>query len=912
MRYAIYIILFLLIWVQTAEAQHKGVVSTTTSRMAPFKALRKSVAPFRILMTDVNNEVTYWQKDTVFVLFKANVDSIINHYNDTVQKGGIPCRDSMWRTGNTIFHKNTMCNTQSIGLPSDYLFTNLGTGSKVLKDTLNRIIKYRTLVGNGTISVYEQGDEIIIESDSTDGCKGGRVYQYASISDTTGLNPNPNCGDIFVATADTCFDYLYLRGHTPAKWNFIGQYLKNVNCSNGAVHWNVGDGLGKSVKLSGVQDADNSKFRSVKGAGLISVKTVGDNIVVSDSLGNLYIFENVGDGAFIIKDTTNKTIKIRSIKGLGCLKATVNGDVIEVQDTCLNATGVDYSFINVGGKAEVLKDTLNRIIKYRTIEGLNGIKVVQETDKITIEDTTQVASDYKFRQDGTGVPVLKDTLNRLIKYYAVKGSGTVKVTLVGNDIIVSDTFFHADTLQKLNTINSTNVSFKVELDKDKTTNFEILAGVGLYFDNNQTGDVGIVRVNVDTTTNAFKKNNYDVANVGTGAGIYRDQTGFDPKTFNLRRIQSHDNSITVTENADDIDLEANVNNRDSIWHNASTSQLERKDYAKGTYIGGTTFTAGDGIEFASPVSGNSAHIEIKAVDNQGCTALANGFWTGYLVMYDPLTNCMEKYACNNDPCADPPPLPPTAIVTDTLLSYPTENYTDGMQLFSYKAGAPSGYIGYDFGIPTDFPPATNATDLGYFGVNLNNVFYQVSASPVIPIVGNNQTTIQAHLNASLVAAGFNANDLIWIVNNDNTVTIWRNPSYTPIGDEFLCGDLTPNNWTNKYYPTMPTTHNNIGVGVSKVILPTTKSYQQYNVGAISVDISSGANTTTGYRNFTTSDIPFDLSKMDVFVNGVKHNYTVTPSSSTYLSYTLSGTVIEAFSGATPLTINQIEVKINPF
>ena len=24
---------------------------------------------------------------------KKNVDSLINHYNDTVQKGGIPCRD---------------------------------------------------------------------------------------------------------------------------------------------------------------------------------------------------------------------------------------------------------------------------------------------------------------------------------------------------------------------------------------------------------------------------------------------------------------------------------------------------------------------------------------------------------------------------------------------------------------------------------------------------------------------------------------------------------------------------------------------------------------------------------------------------------------------------------------------------
>lgn len=886
MRSFLFIIFIFLI--VPSFAQNDGIVPLLgeKTKLQLSEQARQSKQPFQFLITDVNKKIKYWQKDSVFVFFKKNVDSLINHYNDTVTKGGIPCRDSMWRVGNAIFHKNTMCNIQSISLLSDYTFSNVGTGSRVLYDTLNRQIKYRTLKGSGGVNVYEQGTEIIIESDTSSGCKGGRVYQKAAITDTIGLNPTPNCGDVFVAAADTCFDYLYIRGHTPSKWNLIGNYLKNVNCAVGQLHYNVGDGLGKSVKLSGVQDPDNARFRSIKGAGAISVKTIGDNIIVADSIGNLYIFENVGDGAFVIKDTTNKIIKIRSVKGLGCIKAVVNNDVIEVQDTCV------------------------------------------------------AASDYKFRNDGTGIPVLKDTLNRIIKYLAVKGSGTVKVVRVGDDIIISDTFFHADTLQELNSVTSTNVEHKFQLDKDGTTSVKILSGIGTYFDNSQTGKIGIFRINVDTTINAFKKGNYAATNVGSGAGVYKNTTGFDPKTFNFKSLRSSDNSIAITGNIDEIDLKANVtiDNRDSIWHDASTSQLRRKDYAKGALIGQTTLTAGNGIAFSSPVSGPSGHIAIELDNNPACPTLPLGSFTGKYVMWDVNTQCMQIYSCGVDPCAPPPPAPPLIMGFETdetdiplnsqfltfdnilnkwvatdITNQPIGTYLGGTTQFLGIGGGtiPSGWIGEDFNIPVDYAPATSALDLGFHAIYINGITYFTGSGVTAPIIGTDDAAIQSFINAALITAGYSANDLIWVSNSDNTVTIWRNPSYTYNLNDFWMGDMTPNNYTNKYYPSTPTTHAPPTGGLALYTIPTEKRYQNFASAGATVDVTSGANTADGFVNLTAGDLTLEKSKIDVYINGLKHSYTASPSPSTYLSYTVSGSQITAYSGSSTIGINQIEVIIKP-
>lgn len=285
-----------------------------------------------------------------------------------------------------------------------------------------------------------------------------------------------------------------------------------------------------------------------------------------------------------------------------------------------------------------------------------------------------------------------------------------------------------------------------------STDVAINAGNGIKFNNASVGANnvhGTIEIAVDTTNSAFKKNYYSVNNIGSGAKVYKNKTtSGDTTQFNLRSVLSNDGTVTVTENSNDINLSANVNNRDSISHNASIYQFERKDYAKGLYIGGSTFTAGNNIEFSSPVPGSSGSIVINAIDNGGCFNIATGFWGGYLAIVDPITNCIRKMSCPYDPCSQPPPLPPP-------------------------------------------------------------------------------------------------------------------------------------------------------------------SYQQFNVGSSSVDLSASSSTAQGYVNFSSGDIPSQKAKMNVFINGLKHNYTASPSAATFLSYTITGTTLTAYNGASPMTINQIEVNIYP-
>ena len=122
---------------------------------------------------------------------------------------------------------------------------------------------------------------------------------------------------------------------------------------------------------------------------------------------------------------------------------------------------------------------------------------------------------------------------------------------------------------------------------------------------------------------------------------------------------------------------------------------------------------------------------------------------------------------------------------------------------------PAGYVGYDFDIPNDYAPATSALNLYLHLFYLNTTAYYyppATSSPTTPILlAGNQSTIQTFINSCLVAEGFNANDIILIVNSDNTVTVWHSPSYTPNGNEFWMGTIVPDNYI-KLFPSIPTTH----------------------------------------------------------------------------------------------------------
>ena len=202
---------------------------------------------------------------------------------------------------------------------------------------------------------------------------------------------------------------------------------------------------------------------------------------------------------------------------------------------------------------------------------------------------------------------------------------------------------------------------------------------------------------------------------------------------------------------------------------------------------------------------------------------------------------------------------------------------------------PPTWIGYDFDIPNDFPGSTNATDLYFHIITLNGTQYYyppATTNPTTPIlVSGNQSSIQSFINASLVTAGYSANDLIFVINSDNTITIWANPSYIINGDEFWMGISVPDNYTNKLFPTISTAYTaptgNIQAQLVKHRLADGTIIDKfYRVGSgeeVIVDVNSiitAGNCITTSSNYPITDIVTPSSTFSTTNNFYSISYAV--------------------------------------
>jgi len=122
--------------------------------------------------------------------------------------------------------------------------------------------------------------------------------------------------------------------------------------------------------------------------------------------------------------------------------------------------------------------------------------------------------------------------------------------------------------------------------------------------------------------------------------------------------------------------------------------------------------------------------------------------------------------------------------------------------------APVWYTGYDFDLPTDYA-TTDATDTYFHILYLSNAYYYPPAvtNPTTPIlIDGNVTAINNFIQSSLIADGQVGDEFYIVVNTDKTITVRAKNTYTPTGDEFRLWLSTPDQYTNKYFPVIPTTH----------------------------------------------------------------------------------------------------------
>lgn len=727
----------LVVFAATGWGQNNGLTPTADrGRLLPSKALRKSIGTLKLLITDATSEVKYWNKDTVFTNFwKINVDSLINNYNDTTNKSGTPCVDSLWKVANLIYHRDNNCGVQSVSI------------APLCTDSVWKI----------STTIYHRSITCDVEFwDSGEGCSGGDVYYTASLGDTLGLDPAPECGDVLVVTQDTCRKYVYSRGATPVKWNFVGAFLDNENCfdfpvcvdsfwragnliyhrnidcivqsvvdsntaATGRLHKNVGGGnwivrmsdtdvdanrefksiiagtrvtidttataitinatgdtvlhkntgvgVGKIVKADNVSSDDNRKFKSIlKGSG-IDVTNLTDEIQIV-ALVDTVDHQNIGTGYEVVAEGTiansaDYNRKFRSIKGDGTVAVAYGGVVqntyqpeiiLGVDTTASVFNKFNYDMANVGSGREVYKNKTGSdptVFNLRTLLGAGSTKVTQGTNEITIQDTASSKLNTVGLTGGGGIGYFKTSLS------PEPGSGSIRLS-AGNNTKITQTTDGLDgvyiiealpTADSLWTATSNSTTFNFNHRPDQTSDITLKAGVGVYFDDFATGVTGKTRINVDTTNAIFNAYNYAMANVGAGAGVWKNTTGSDPTTFNLKSLVAG-TGITITANTNDITIANTVPTtaRDSFWtHSVSSSAIVSRHSNIAGNTTAQTLTAGERIVFSSGSTGanGGTTIDFNGVEINATPLLAveQAILSGNGKTATPLTvsNCGVDY-----------------------------------------------------------------------------------------------------------------------------------------------------------------------------------------------------------------------------------------------------------------------------
>ena len=408
-------------------------------------------------------------------LLKKQVDSLINNYNDTTDKSGISCVDSLWKVGNIVYHRNWNCDVQSF----------------------------------------------VIDPPTVDGCSGGRVYHKNILADTSFLTPSPVCGDILVIEGDTCKDLLYIKGNSPSKWNFIGGYLKNSNCFDPLPCkdsvWKVGltvyyrnvdcfiytfkDSIGENNDTLYSTLPSSTSYRVThkpNGSSYFTLKA-GTNIELSDGVigktGEVTINSKSSTADTLFTQTANSSTLKFTHKPAQTTDVTINaGTGINFTNASVGANNV-HGTITINADPLPCKDSVWKVgltVYYRNVDCfIYTFKDSIGENNDTLYSTLPSSTSYRVTHKPNGS-----------SYFTLKAGTNIELSdgVIGKtgEVTINSKSSTADTLFT-QTANSSTLKFTHK--PAQTTDVTINAGTGINFTN---ASVGANNVHGTITINAVE------------------------------------------------------------------------------------------------------------------------------------------------------------------------------------------------------------------------------------------------------------------------------------------------------------------------------------------------------------------------------------------------------------------------
>lgn len=445
-----------------------------------------------------------------------------------------------------------------------YTFSNLGTAgtgkAEVLSGVVGSDVQFRRLLAGLGVTITEDSNYITIATGivNADGQnEGGQTYEWY-------INTTVDVGG-----THTLHFRSFGTAHDATIVDYGDYYIFDVNITGN----NVGTGVGIfRDKTSGVGAQRFLNFYSLVGVGGTSVTLVGNTIEIESDVQTVHEMDNVGGFSEVYKNYTDaagtRTFHLRTLHSSNYTLSVIQGtdDIdLKVNDlysvkSLVELAGTPDSYTTVSNPMRELRFShyFNRPGFTVAPNDFDNTWLVMETPSTgRTRAKLQIPNPLQAEHRDIGGSVV-NTTNVGIRKFIFKDNSQITFSVAEGtnadgyrEATVMASFTNPDVVERIydiDNIGGFREVYKNYTDAGSTRTFHLRTL--------QSSD-GSITITQNSDNVDFKSNtlNYAVDNVGGFNEVYKNYTDASgTRTFHLRTLQSSDGSITITQNANDIDF----------------------------------------------------------------------------------------------------------------------------------------------------------------------------------------------------------------------------------------------------------------------------------------------------------------------------------------------------------------------
>jgi len=378
---------------------------------------------------------------------------------------------------------------------------------------------------------------------------------------------------------------------------------------SGSGEANTASNLGSGQGVFASKNLLDLRFRSILGAGLITVISGTNEITISASLtgaaGEVNTASNTGSGEGVFLSKSGVNLIFRSISGSGGI-AVISGSNGTIILSSSNAVA-SVAGINLGSGEPVFSHTQDGTFYFRTLQATGSISLISGANSITISGSPgEVATASNL---GSGEGLFASKLGSVFTFRSLTASGSISLVSGANELNISSS-------AERNLGENIGSGQGIYLDQQGVNlRFRSIAGQGGITISSGTSGT----INISSTIPTGQQNVGE--NIGSGQGIYVDNQGVN---LRLRSIAGQ-GFVTVSSGTSGT---INVSGSPSGEINTATNTGS----GEGLFIGKTaadlrfrTLTAAGSISLVS--GANELNISSSAEANTASnTGKGEGIW----------------------------------------------------------------------------------------------------------------------------------------------------------------------------------------------------------------------------------------------------------------------------------------------